>query len=324
MQTTSNYIYEHELISSELQNSLVNCGTHFIKINNQLHWIHIDSIRKLTITNIETNTNIIQIPLTQNIVKSHALLYDDNTLWIGIKSLIKYDEINNKIFPINKNSVFIFDLKSLTHSEFTIDFDIQTFAQIGNTYFTFKTQDELLVFNWNDLLKLNKQTLPCKTFSNETSLFPVNWRESSICKITYNSTHLEFMDEHFNTLFGLNIKDLFKNYKPIKELFNNSDQFEQIEQEIEEDDYMFYINDNCILFLEFRELIDEPRPYIGEGFKSIYCYDFTNNVEIPFKNEKILYYIHESIPYRYHGKVKYMSHEWYPAGSWISIYESLN
>lgn len=320
MQTTSNYVYEHKYISSELQNIIKNGKNVFINVNNQVLWIHEDSMDYLNVTNMETNLTIIKIPLLSPIENSYskynAFLYDDNTLWIGRNSIASYDKIITsnyyKQIPNYNNSVFIIDLNNLTYREFTTEYDIKSLKTIGHKYFTVKTEEELLVFCWSDLLKMNAQIVPVNAFPPVTTLYPVNWRESSICKITEGSINFEFMNEHFNTMFNLNISNMFRNYKPIEAL-----------SEDEHVARMVSVNDNCFMFLEYRKLMEDNH-IIEPGFKNIYCFDFTNNVEIPFKNGEIEYYIGDIIPYRYNGRVKYIAYEWYPAGDWVSTYNSLN
>jgi hypothetical protein len=159
---------------------------------------------------------------------------------------------------------------------------------------------------------MNAPIVFVNAFPSITTLYPVNWRESSICKITEGYINFEFMNEHFNTMFTLNINDMFNKYVPIEAL-----------SEDENIITMVTVNDNCFMFLEYRELM-EDKHIIEPGFKNIYCFDLTNNAEIPFKNGEIEYYIGDIIPYRYNGRVKYIAYEWYPAGDWVNTYNSLN
>jgi hypothetical protein len=322
MQTTSNYIYEHELISPELQKSIVNSKNVFINLNNQVLWIHEDSMDNLIVTNMETNTTIIKIPLLSpiknNYSKYNVVLYDDNTLWIGRNSIVSYNKIMvqpnyYKQMPKYSDLVFIIDLIHLTYRETCANFDIKTLTPIGKKYFTVKTEEALLVFHWNNLLKIDEGLRPFHTFPSDVEIYPVNWRESSICKIVKGFTDFEFMDEQFNVLFSLNIRDIFNHYKPIESMYGDHNVMRMVS-----------INDNCFIFLEYRELIEEGQCVIEPGFKNIYCMDLTNDEEIHFENGEIQYFISNVIPYRYNGNVKYISNEWYPAGDWVKCYDSMN
>jgi hypothetical protein len=321
MQTISYYIYEHDTISPELQKSIKNGKNIFINMNNQVLWIHEDSMDYFTITNMETKNNIIQIPIVSyikhNNSKYNVILYDDNTLWIGRNSIVSYDKIwyDNKYYkaiPNYKNEVFIIDLVNVTYKNVITNFDITNLNPIGQKYFTVKTEELLLVFHWSDLLTMNEELKPINTFPPDITIYPVNWQESSICKITEGSTNFEFLDEHFNIMFNVHINDIFKKYKPI-------------ETQIEDDDIMTMVsvNDNCFVFLECRELVEERSHIIEPGLKNVYCFDLTNNTEITFENGEIEHFIENIIPYRYNGRVKYIAYEWYPAGDWVKHYDSL-
>lgn len=83
------------------------------------------------------------------------------------------------------------------------------------------------------------------------------------------------------------------------------------------------INNNCLLFYEWIDL-EEIRNYIEEeGSENIYCFDFTTNSLVLFNNKPLNYYISDVIPIRIDGIVKIKSYEWYPAGDWIKIYDSI-
>lgn len=322
MNTTDSLIYEHPLISSDLQRCVGDGKNIFININNQLHWIHENTESQLIITNMETNNNVIEIPITTafkyNFSKYNVVLYDDNTLWVGRTSLASYDKIwinNNccKKIPNYNNDVFVIDLVNITYKHLTTDFDIRKLNTIGRMYFTVKTTEELLIFNWSDLLNLNEELVPIHKLHSDVTIYPINWRESVICKTTFDTKDVEFLDENFNVLFTQNVKDLFKDYKPIEDT-NENDIIKSI----------ISVNNNCFMYLECRELIDCKYYIIKEGLKHIYCLDLTNNKEIKFENGIIEHFIENVIPYRYNGKVKYIAYEWYPAGNWTKNYDSLN
>lgn len=324
MNATHSLIYEHQLICPELQRCVGDGKNIFININNQVLWIHEDSVDYLTITNMETKKNVIKIPLVSHIKhnnsKYNVILYDDNALWIGRNSIVSYDKIwhdNNyyKAIPNYNNEVFIIDLVNLTYKNVTTNYDITNLNAVGKTYFTVKTTEELLVFHWNDLLKVNEELVPIHTFHSDVKIYPISWRESVICKTRVDSQDFEFLDKNLNLLFTQNIKDLFKDYKSIQE-----------NKETDENDNIMSIvsiNDNCFMYLECRELVDGSHYIIKEGLKHIYCLDLTNNTEILFENGEIEHFIENVIPYRYNDKVKYVAYEWYPAGVWTKNYDSL-
>lgn len=321
MNATDSLIYEHQLISPELQRCVGDGKNVFINMNNQVLWIHEDSADCLTIANMETKNNIIQIPLVSHIKhnnsKYNVILYDDNTLWVGRNSIVSYDKIwhdNNcyKAIPNCNNEVFIIDLVNVTYKHITTNYDITNLNAVGKMYFTVKTTEELLVFHWNDLLKVNEELVPIHTFHSDVKIYPINWRESVICKTTVDSQDFEFLDKNLNLLITQNIKDLFKDYKPIQENDENDNIMSIVS-----------INDNCFMYLECRELVDGSHYIIKEGLKHIYCLDLTNNKEILFENGKIEHFIENAIPYRHNGKVKYIAYEWYPAGDWTNNYDSI-
>jgi hypothetical protein len=269
---------------------------------------------------METNTNIMQIPLSSpvkhNNSKYNVILYDDNTLWIGRNSISSYDKIMIKPnyyrdIPNCSDSVFIVDLIGLTYREMIANFDIRNLNPIGKIYFSVKTENELLVFHWNNLLKMNEGLKPIAVFPVDVFIYPVNWRESYMIKITEGSVNYEFLDEHFNIMFSVHIKHLFNHYEPIESLYEEQDVMSIVA-----------VNDNCFMYIECRELVEERRHIIEPGFKQIYCFDLTNNTEIHFENGEIEYIISNIIPYRNNGIVKYIANEFYPAGNWIKRYNS--
>lgn len=333
MNATESLIYEHQLISPELQRRVGYSKNKCININNQLHWIHENPETQLIITNMETNNNVIEIPIKSTEKKYkysfsnyNVILYDDNTLWIGRNSVVNFAKMCSnknyyKTIPDYNNEVFIIDLINLTYKNITSNYDITHLNAVGRLYFTFERNEELFVFHWNDLLKVNEELIPIHTFHSDVKFYPVNWRESVICKITGKSLDFEFLDKNLNVLFTQNIKDLFKDYKPIKKNLKNKDVF------FDEDDKIssiVSINDNCFMYLEYREFVEYDVHILKTGLKHVYCLDLTNNTEILFENGEFEHFIENVIPYRYNGKVKYIAYEWYPAGNWTKNYDSLN
>ena len=325
MNPNNGFIYEHPLICPKLQKRIYDGKNIFININNQLHWIFENKYSKqLIVSNMETDENVIEISIKSSLKydfsKLNVILYDDFTLWIGrnfVESFDNYQQICGddkyyKAIPNHKNEVFIVDLLNSTFEHIITDYDITYFKAISGMYFTTKINNQTLVFDWNDLLNVNKELIPLHTFHSNVNLFPVNWRESSICKACIGSQELQFLDKNFHELFSLNTHDLCKKYKPIEDIDVHDSVISIIT-----------INDNCLLYLECREMIDGKHDIIKQGFKCVYCFDFTNETEISFVNEEIDCFIHDIIPYRFNNKIYYITHEWYPGGSWCNKYDSL-
>lgn len=85
-------------------------------------------------------------------------------------------------------------------------------------------------------------------------------------------------------------------------------------------EYIYILKDNIFIYCEYKELTTIYKNHIDElGEKYIYCYDFNTNKL--FKTyEKIDYYLTNIQPFREGDVIKYIVHEYYPAGSWTKVY----
>jgi hypothetical protein len=114
--------------------------------------------------------------------------------------------------------------------------------------------------------------------------------------------------------------------KLISKITNNAvrydfrDIFPDFRKQNEEYQKIWSVNDDILIYCEHKDLeVSFKNKIINEeGDLFIYCYDFKTNKSIKL-NEKINYYVSNITPFRENDKIKYVSHEYYPAGSWKRI-----
>ena len=110
---------------------------------------------------------------------------------------------------------------------------------------------------------------------------------------------IEFMDDSLNILFILNIEDLVQYNAISMRKKYNIDKKQDINMN-------FSVNDNCIVCYEYCDLTIENKHFVEYvGRERIYCYDFTNDKEVIFKNHVMCSnYVEVKEPIRYYGNIK--------------------
>ena len=295
-------VYEHELITTEQQTHIGTGEFVFVSLGDKLYCVHEPRQGLLTITDVAARADMVDIPVTRVDGRRNrhirVVAYDANTLWIGRHC------VNGE------NEVLIVDVLQWLHHRSLTHLDIHNVSTIAQTYFSVKTDDALTLFKWCDLLTLNT-THPIHEFLPDTSIYPIYWRGCTMCKLTAVSD-IAFMNNQFETLVRMPITNLFAHYEPL-EKHNNTDVIHTL----------VCVNDNLIMYVEYRELVATKTSIVELGFKRVYAFDFTHNKEILFEQQYISHFISKVVPYRHHGRVKYIAYEWFPVGNWTMMYSSL-
>ena len=61
---------------------------------------------------------------------------------------------------------------------------------------------------------------------------------------------------------------------------------------------------------------------LEHGYERKYCFDFSNNKHITFKNKKPYYFVTDIFATKIKDDIVLVSNEYFPAGSWIKYYKS--
>lgn len=250
-----------------------------------------------------------------NINYTNLIFYDDNKLWLGIGPQSDCNSGEEKY-------VFIIDLLNKDYKLFTYKssksskFNVLNIEAIGSSqkYWTYNIGKTKNIYKWNELEILDFDVEPYKRNSAKSIYYSVNWKGASFVKLDFerfngNTNNISFLNDDLNILFNIDAKTLFKNYKEIDKTKYTGEWWNTVT-----------VNDNCLLFIENVDLIDNKHMIIENGFSCKYLYDFTNEREEIFTALDIEFFVSSGIPFRDKDGCKVLIHEWYPAGSWNSIY----
>lgn len=304
-----------------------------ITINNQLYWIFQEfknNNYKLVITSLETNQCILQIPVNINAEyestnRYNVIKFSNTILWIGKESSTISDVTENIEY-----SFWVINFENLTFIEYKTLFSVDKIRPIGEKYFyVFDDSDELNlteleivdidvgIYDWSDLLLLNDKITPVAYMPKYCKIYYITSpleNFTNFCRINKNEIKCDFLDADLKIVSSFDFTKLFPNYTPIE----TKDKFDEI-------DRIIVINDDCLLFFEYRKIkVNNSGKFIIEsGITNIYCWDFKINQEINFSNYELNEHIFNVIPYRSDNVIKYQAHEWFPGGSWKKNYSSI-
>ena len=327
-------VYEHNTLLTEhvsqigQKNYLVRFREHVLSISQTSIWNNKDAPNDIQIINLETGEkNKWEISPNGNYAfdnEFNVFMYSDSLLWIGIEN-----------DSLEFNTVWVVNLELFSWESINTTVPLKKIIPVGQKYFMLSPTDESEpsgLYNWTDLIKLHNPIVPIKLIPPDKRLFPVDWTSSSIgklaacvfCCTSVCTSMIEFWDENLELVLQLNPTDLFADYRPIP-LDEDSEIEESLRDQYNTIDTIITVNDNCLLFYELKNLVDyRGKHIIKPGQTNIYCWDFTNNTQVKFPNYELEHFVSDVIPFRASsGKVKYFAKEWYPAGSWTRIYESV-
>lgn len=280
-------------------------------------------------------------------IQLNKKIYYVNTTFCGMEQFIMTQFSENEIWFCNRytDDIYLTNLETFETKKKQIGFRIDSIHFITNYFFILnvdETKNKLydknlgnvvlsehdkhykhykqlissnnkLMYQWNDLTFPKNMTPVMEIYNNE-KLFLVNYKGSIMAKI-YKYT-IEFYNEKFNIVYKINnFLDLI-NYKSIKvKCCNEHKKFSK------PDVMVVKINDNCLFYYESINLIDTKHFIFCNGIENKYCYDFTKEENIIFKNHSLDFFVTNGIPFREGNKVKLLMYEYYPSGSWKSIYK---
>lgn len=249
----------------------------------------------------------VPIETKDNIQSINVIFLTENIIWIGLPI-------------INDNDKYIYIMQNVESDEFFIStsiFDTMKIQPIGSLkkYWTYEKNDFQYIYEWKYLFGDNDDNIEneiehYKIDSIDYNYYSVNWNGASYAKIKKNDDLILFLDENLNIIFEKSAKSFFSNYEPIDKTEYNEELFNFIS-----------INDNILLYYEGISL-EEDHAIIKNGVERKYVYDFTNEKIEEFRNRDLTFYVTYGKPFRDDDGCKLLMNEYYPAGSWHSVYIS--
>ncbi len=353
-------VYEHNTIPTDDKgkfcphSSLVKYNGQVLSISTTYNYTNEPNY--LVIENLDTEQEIrIQLNDCCRLVSSHkikAFMYSDCTLWIGFPGNEKPQDPNIDDWreqPKPDQHVLIFDLANITYYCFQSAWPIDYIEPIGQKLFAIKpckfdldpdtANVEYGIYKWSDLLNLDKPIQPVRMLKYPFDLYPVDWTSSSIAHLADcawiqtqdGSYQIELYNEQFELVGNFDIRNIFPNYKPLPPI--NLKKLSKFQRKfITDTNYptklIISVNDNCLLLFEYRDLIEgyNGKISVKSGLTNVHCWDFTANTSVKFSRYNLHHFVSWVIPFRDMSNpnaIKYIGYEWYPAGSWRRIYQSL-
>jgi len=237
----------------------------------------------------------------------NAIVYSDNIIWLGHSDTNEYDSSGAV-----SSRFYIVDMQTkISHKYHTTAFNTKLIEPVGRNFWTYtmSKQSSVPIFTWDTLTRLGDQISPVLIGEPETEYFPIDKYGASV--VAVKDQTLEFLDSKLTTLF---VSDVFSFFPAYERLTHPDNSIE------ETPDYLVAINDNCLLYYEWYDVIDQKWGDI-DGCEAKYCFDFTTEQIIPFVNKTLEYFVTHVFPFRdFDGVIKLRSSEYYPAGSWKTIY----
>ena len=234
---------------------------------------------------------------------TNAIVYFNNFLWVGYSC------------EFDKFYFCIVDLQSRISRKYESALNPKFIKPVGRDYWTY-TIDEtssVPVFTWESLERLGNPISPVVIDEPGTKYYSVEWRRwRDVCFVAVNGKTLKFVNRELSILFFKDVREFFPQYKKLTHP-NSSVLYDP--------DYLITINDNCLLYYEWYNVIEQKWGDI-EGCESKYCWNFITEQSVPFAHKILDYYVTNLFPfYDFDGIIKLHSSEFYPAGSWKTIYE---
>ncbi len=229
--------------------------------------------------------------------KIKVIEYSDNILWVGYQQ-----------------SFYIVDMISMSAHKYSSSINTQCIKPIGREYWSGPVYENFKVpiYTWDLLTRLEPDMVPTLSIDKFTQIYPVTIPGTRIQFVAISQMSLLFLDREWKTVDTLDILDIFPNYTKLTHPDNG------VDNELQS---LITVNDNCLLYYEWFDVIDNKWGDVA-GCESKFCWDFTNGQAIPFANKQLDYFVTNVFPFRdFDGIVKLCSNEYYPAGSWKTIYE---
>ncbi len=230
----------------------------------------------------------------------NVIEYSNNILWVGYSNGIEH-------------SFYIVDMVSQISHKYQSALDTRLIIPIGRDYWMYviDKKSSVPIFTWESLTRLEPNMIPILVIESDTILCPVTIPGTNVSFVSICNRTIDFLNWELETISSTNVINFFSNYSQLTHpSFANS-----------ELKYLVTVNDNCLLYYEWFDVIDSNRGDIS-GCESILCFDFTTEKIIPFTNKQLDYFVTDIFPFRdFDGVIKLCSSEYYPAGDWKKIYE---
>ncbi len=318
---TIKIIHQHNLIPDEIHLPYPAEFLKAIEYNSQIWCLY----NNLQTHELKLSNGLDSILIDPNICSYYkhsinVIPYSDNILWIGLYNselLIKPDKTTS--------CFYIVDLLSLKSNCYSTDFNIKLIKPIGQNYWYYQPDESsnVAIYNWTSLTQLDSSIQPILDDKPGVKYYPVSWSGASFVRV--EDTTLDFLDSELNCLFSGSVFSFFPGYKPLECPYPNSEYAHLIEDSEELNSqfkWLITINDNCLLYYEWYDVIDG---FVDiEGSENKLCFNFNNDLIIKFKNNVVRYYVSNVFPFiNSDGIINLSSSECYPAGSWTAIYEPI-
>ena len=276
----------------------------------------------------------ISIETDNHIYNINVIFYDDDTLWIGFNLESNANSGTEKYF-------LMVNLATKEYKFLTSEFNVLHIYPVGlsQKYWIYNKNKHIIddkhngIYKWDDIVKLSNDIKPYKSFEDDTNnkiyknLYAINWKGASFVGVAYNPIKktfanvvdklpdktdiiLHFLDENLNEMFEKDATSFFPSYKSI---YQNGYKKENVFNFVS-------INDNCLFYYEGINLDENKYQILKNGLDNKYLYDFTNDKVEEFTPIKIDFYASSGTPFRDKDGCKVLMAEYYPAGSWYSIY----
>lgn len=315
-------IHNHNLLPEDVYHPKYPL-THFYGFTYNSHlWSlnHILSTRELVLSSGDITIVLDSNISSNSAYTTNAIEYSDNIIWVGYSDEFA-SSCSSTSLDTEKFYFCIVDLQSQTSRKYVSELNPRFIKPVGRDYWTYSIDKELdeessvptYVFTWESLTRLGDPISPVVVGKPGTQYYPIAWCQRYRASfVAVNGTTLEFLDAELKTMFSTNIFSFFPDYKKLTHPDSSV---------LYEPDYLITINDNCLLYYEWYNVIDQKWGDI-EGCESKYCLDLTTGQSIPFSNKPLDYFVTDLFPFRdFDGIIKLHSSEFYPAGSWKTIYE---
>lgn len=246
-------------------------------------------------------------------------IYHKNVRFLTMCQFIMTPFSENKLWYYDRYSgdIYTTNFETFETKRKFIGSGIKSINFITNYFFIVESNDELRkMYKWEDLTFPTNMTSIMEVINNE-QYFPINYKGSVMAKICNYA--IDFYDENLNIVHKIDNFLKLINYEPIQ-----ANCCEEHENMVNNECISFVkINDNCLFYYEIINLIDTKHRIVCNGLENKYCYDFTKEEIVEFKNNSLDFFVTDGIPFREDNKVKLLVSEYYPAGNWTTVYEPI-
>jgi hypothetical protein len=273
------------------------------------------------------------------------IIYDDKHIWISSHHsdeiiLINLETKEQKIY---NTGLCVKSMNYIQGNFFRLIIDENNPDLYGTNNYV-SPKEVYKVYKWEQLLVLNANTESLGDEPANVHYFSIQWtnplnpttlytiakivKNDSICMISYLDDNLECETTPVNILTLFNYTKMHNVIKyttefDINRFGSNGPCCEDHSYELNEKEYniFFNINENCLLYYETCDAIENPQGgcVLCPGIENIYCYDFSTSQEIRFNNRKMRQYCTYGKPFRHENKVMLLLNEYYPASDWQTL-----